>query len=185
MPGSPLRGAWLAVCLAASPLAAQEPPAAPPAQDSAAAPAGAAQEADLVFEREVFSYPVFQRRNPFLPLLGNESGPRYEQIELRGIIYSADDPTQSVALLALRGRIQQQIQSQVQRDITAQQQGTAPVQDTIYIPDPAQRLRVGQSWGNVRVLQIQRDHVVVEVTEFGLTEQQILRLPIRRQGGPS
>lgn len=174
---APSRGAALAgvlVLLLGSPTSAQEPRSGPPSQRTS--------EADLVFEREVFRYPAFQRRNPFQELLGDEGGPRFEQIVLRGIIYS-DAPGESVALLSLRGQAAQQIQQQVQQRIQQQEAGTAPPADTIFIPQPARRLRVGQSWGNVRILQIQPDHVVVAVTEFGVTEQRTLTLPTRRQGG--
>ena len=44
-------------------------------------------------------------------------------------------------------------------------------------------LKVGQSIGNVRVIEIRREQVVVEVEEFGLTEQKIMQLETRRLGG--
>jgi hypothetical protein len=49
-----------AAVLAAFPVVghAQTPPPGPP------------PEPELVFEREIFQYPAFQRRNPFLPLEG-------------------------------------------------------------------------------------------------------------------
>jgi hypothetical protein len=143
-----------------------------------------AEEGDLVFEREVFRYPTFQRRNPFRPLVGDEAGPRFEQMELRGVIYS-DDPRQSVALLGLRGRVEQRLRQQVQRQIQQQDAGTAPPQmDTIVVPEASTRLKVGQTWGNVRVVQIARDHVVLDVTDFGLTERRTLAMMILRPGGP-
>jgi hypothetical protein len=37
----------------------------------------------------------------------------------------------------------------------------------------------------MRVARIQEDHVVLDVTEFGVTEQRTLRIVVRRQGGPS
>jgi hypothetical protein len=174
------RGRWIAsafaLALLAGTAAAQEaqPPAQPPAQ---AGP----PETELVFEREVYQYPSFARRNPFRPLIGDEGGPRYEDIALRGVIIS-DDPRESVALLGLRQRAEQQAAAQAQRQLQAQQQGTAPI-DTIVVREVTQRLRVGDSWGNVRVVQILRDHVIVNVEEFGLTEQRILRMPTRVQGG--
>ena len=79
MSGLQLLVALLAV---AAPVAAQETPA-PPGPPPA--------PAELVFDREVFEYPSFQRRNPFRTLVGNVAGgPRFEQIRLRGIIWSAD-----------------------------------------------------------------------------------------------
>jgi hypothetical protein len=47
------------------------------------------------------------------------------------------------------------------------------------------RLRAGQRWGNVRVVAIYRDRIVVDVTEFGLAERREMRLPTRSQGGSS
>lgn len=44
-----------------------------------------------VVEREVFTYPGSARRDPFEPLdAGEELGPRFEDLELSGIIYSPD-----------------------------------------------------------------------------------------------
>lgn len=138
-------GAAVAVVPAAS--AAQEPP------DSAAP----SEPAELVFEREVFDYPTYERRNPFRPLTGTAEGPRFELIQLRGIIFSPD-PRRSVALLGTG------------------EAGTDGGQ--------TRRIRVGESWGNVRVLEIHRDQIVVEVEEFGLTERRVLQLERRRgQGG--
>lgn len=139
---------------------AQEDGAAPPAaQDSTAEePARREQPAELVFEREVFQYPEFQRRNPFRVLLGDGSGPRFESMSVQGIIYSAEDRSGSMVLMrAGQAEAEQQAQSR--------------------------RLRLGETWGNVRVLEVRRTEVVVEVTEFGLTEQKIMRLPTRAQGG--
>jgi type II secretory pathway component PulC len=44
-----------------------------------------------VLERETFSYVAGGRRDPFRPLeAGDEIGPRFEDLELSGIIYSPD-----------------------------------------------------------------------------------------------
>lgn len=166
----------LAAALAAAPLAAQEGQAGPPPARPDTV------QAELVFEREVFQYPGFQRRNPFRVLVGNLAGPRFEQIELKGIIYS-QNPRESVALLSLRGQARQALLADVQQQEQAQSAGAAAAADTIVIYEPAQRLRVGESWGNVTILQIQRDHVVLQVEEFGMTDQRILRMPTRRLGG--
>lgn len=105
----------------------------------------------LVFEREVFAYPDYERRNPFRPLLGSlEGGPQFDRVRLLGIIYSSDR-SRSVALL-----------------------GSG---------EESRRLRVGESWGNTRVLEIRPEEVIVEVEEFGLTEQRVLELSRRRGGG--
>jgi hypothetical protein len=142
-------------------------------------------EVEMISEREVFHYPSFQRRNPFRPLVGSESGPRFEQVELRGILYDNTNSGRSVAILGLRAQAERQIQQIVQRQVQAQESTTAPRQDTIYVPEPTERLRVGQKWGNMRVAAINEDHIVLNVTEFGITEQRILRIVVRRQGGPS
>ncbi len=133
---------------------AQEPPATqPPATE-------------LVFEREVFIYPTFQRRNPFRPLSGGtQGGPRFEQLRLVGVIYS-DEPSASVAVIGT---------STVEYSEDA---STVTVQ-----PGQSWYLKVGQSVGNIRVVEIHREQVVVEVEEFGLTEQKIMQLQTRRLGG--
>jgi type II secretory pathway component PulC len=89
-----------ALLLAASPLAArQEPP--PDAQAAARAPLPTkARDIQLVFEREVFHYPVENRRDPFRSLADQEHlGPLFDDLTLRMIIFSSR-PGQSVALLA-------------------------------------------------------------------------------------
>ena len=67
-------------------------------QQAPPAPQGPPQSTDLVFEREVFQYPSFQRRNPFRTLVSGEQGPRFEQLRLMGVLHAAD-PTASVAVL--------------------------------------------------------------------------------------
>jgi hypothetical protein len=161
------------------------PPESVAAQRGEGAAAPAPGEVEMVSDREVFRYPGFQRRNPFRPLLGDEGGPRFEQVELRGIIYDRSGDGRSVAILALRAQAERQIQQIVQRQIRAQESSSALQQDTIYVPESTERMRLGQRWGNMRVARIEEDHVVLSVTEFGITEQRILRVPVRRQGGPS
>ena len=78
------------VALSAAPLAAQQAgaPAAPPATAVKAAPTVASGEPALIFDREVFSY-AGGRRDPYTALVGkNDAGPRFEDLTLRGIIYS-------------------------------------------------------------------------------------------------
>lgn len=69
-------------------------------------PAQPASEIELVYEREVFGYASQNRRDPFRPLTDSDAmGPRFEELSLRGIIYSTGQG-RSVALLAdNRGRI--------------------------------------------------------------------------------
>lgn len=144
-----------------------------------AAPAGAAGQqgqpqrdaprpdtAELVFEREVFTYPQFERRNPFRPLVTGEGGPRFEELALLGVIHSGDADA-SVALLAT--------------GVTVSEGGSVSVsgQGQTY------RVRQGQSLGNIRVLDIQPTRVVLEVTEFGMTEQRSLELNRPGEGDSS
>lgn len=120
---------------------------------------------DLKAEREVFEYPVFERRNPFKPLGGGEGeGPRYEQMQLDGIIFSTE-PGRSVALLSAGAGTR----------VTSI--GTQDVRGR------SRRVRAGDSWGNVRVVEIRRDMIVVDVEEFGLSERREMRLQTRGQGG--
>lgn len=142
-------------------------PGAVRAQEQTPPPAQAQQQAtELVFEREVFTYPTFQRRNPFHALAGGtQGGPRFEELRLEGIIYS-DDPSASVAVLGT---------STVEYSDDA---STVTVQ-----PGRSWYLKVGQSIGTIRIVEIHREQVVVEVEEFGLTEQKIMQLQTRRVGG--
>jgi hypothetical protein len=75
-----------------APATAATPAAVAPAAAAPAAPAAradSAAEPKLIFDREVYSYPAGPRRDPFTPLVGeNDAGPRFEDLELRGIIYS-------------------------------------------------------------------------------------------------
>lgn len=123
------------------------------------------QETNLVFEREVFSYPSFERRNPFATLLANPAGgPRFEQMRLEGIIFS-EAPGQSIALMSA-GRM-----GAPNPDAPGRAVGQSA------------RLRVGEQWGNVRVREIRRNQIVVDVEEFGLIERRTMELPTRGQGG--
>ncbi len=133
--------------------AAQEQP--PPVQQRP-------DSAVLVFEREVFFYPQYERRNPFRSLAsGRESGPRFEEVALIGIVFSPN-PDLSMAVLGPRAQ-----------GGGGEQQG----------PALTFRVRRGDSLGNFRILEIQPTRVVVEVEEFGLTEQRIMELRRPGQGG--
>lgn len=122
-----------------------------PRQSAAARPDSAA----LVFEREVFNYPTFARRNPFQPLSAmSASGPDFESLRLNGVTYS-EDPALSVASLGVGTP-------------TASGSGSGGFQ--------GYRVRVGQTIGNATVLAIQRMHVVFSVEEFGVREQRTLEV---------
>ncbi len=148
--------------------------AAPVAAQQGSGPPGA-DTTRLVFEREVFQYPEYARRNPFRPLLTTEDGgPRFERLRLLGVLFS-EEPGQSVALLSAAG---------------AGQGAAAPVVDEDGVEVRQQltfRVRVGQRVGNTTILRIEPKRVIVEVEEFGLREERELTLPIRgagQGGGP-
>ena len=151
---TPVRGLQFAATalLVAAPLVGQEDPA----QGGPAGPP--APPTELVFEREVFRYPAFERRNPFRALVGNlAGGPRFEQISLRGIIWSAE-PGLSMALFGT---------------------GIVGAGASVEGGPSSKRLRVGETWGNTTVVEIERDLVVVQVEEFGLTERKVFELTRR------
>ena len=133
---------------------AQDPP--PPTEPPA--------ETELAFEREVFAYPLFQRLNPFRPLLATDTGgPRYERLRLSGVIYSeiagrsVATVSTSIATLAEDGTV------------------TADVGDSYY-------LKVGQTIGNTTVVEIGPESIEVDVEEFGMTDRKTMRL-LRPPGG--
>lgn len=52
---------------------------------------GAVSDSILGYEREVFDYSAGGRRNPFRPLTAfNTGGPRFEDLELTGIVHSPE-----------------------------------------------------------------------------------------------
>ena len=157
------RMTWSAVlavsaALSAAPAAeAQDPPAQPPARQPS--------DTELVFDREVFSYPSFTRSNPFRALVaGAAGGPRFEQLTLVGIIYSPD-PSVSLAHLTTGS-------------ITVAEDGTrsATEGDSYY-------LRAGDSVGTVTVRTIYRDRIDVTVTEFDEQIPRTMTFVSRRPGG--
>ncbi len=143
------------VAVSATSVEAQDPPQ-PPQQ----------QEAQLVFEREVFDYPSFTRRNPFRPLSGPGGSLRFDDLSLIGIMY-APDGANSVAVVSTGG-------------VTVNEDGTtAPVEgDAFY-------LKVGERIGNATIIEIRRDAVVVDVQEFDAVERRTMNFVSRRQGGTS
>ncbi len=141
-------GVSLALLVLAGPAEAQQPRPG----GSAGAQAAPADTVELIFEREVFEYPTFQRRNPFRPLTGDDAGPRFEELALLGVILSGDG-VGSVALLGPRGT-------------TAARGATARTW----------RVRQGDSLGNVRVVAIRQREILVEVDEFGVRETRVLEL---------
>ncbi|MEX2470607.1 MAG: hypothetical protein WEA34_00405 [Gemmatimonadota bacterium] len=123
-----------------------------------------AEETELVFEREVFQYPSFTRPNPFVALDDDSAGPRFEQLSVIGIMHS-QNPSASVAVLSTGG-------------VSVAQDGTvSPVEGDAYY------LRVGQRLGNVTIVEIHPERVVVDVEEFGLLDRRTLVFNSRREGG--
>jgi hypothetical protein len=109
---------------------------------------------ELVYDREVFAYPLYDRRNPFQPLTGQASvGPRFEDLVLMGQIL-ASNPATSIALVGAR--------------LPGTRGGDAPSR--------TYRLRVGDVVGNMRVLEIRERSIVLEVEEFGVRETRVLEL---------
>lgn len=83
---------------AAAPAQAQQD-AAPAAPPEAPAPAAQAGDPQLVFEREVFEYPGRARRDPFMPLTGENAGILFSDIKLHMILFD-DDPRRSIVAVS-------------------------------------------------------------------------------------
>ena len=122
-------------------------------------------ETQLVFDREVFAYPAFTRRNPFLALAATDAGPRFEQLSLIGIMYDDRDANASVAVVSTGG-------------VAVAADGT-----TAAVAGDAYYLKVGEQIGNITVVEIHRDRVVVDVDEFDARERETMTFVSRRQGG--
>lgn len=140
-------------------------PADAAAQDAAQQQARAGG-AELTFDREVFVYPRFTRRNPFLSLVGADggAGPRFESLTLIGIMYSPT-PGLGVAVVSTGG-------------VTVNPDGTmSPVEGDSW------NLKVGEQIGNTTVVEIRRDAVVVDVEVFDQVERHTMTFVSRREGG--
>lgn len=128
----------------------------------------------LTFEREVFVYPEYERRNPFKTLLSADGGgPRFESLLLLGILYSPF-PGESIALFG-----------EGTRSIIPATANT-PQTVTVDITGGTYRVRAGATLGNLTVRTIDRLEVTIEIVEFGITETRTLLLPrgTSGQGGP-
>ena len=139
-------------------------------QDAAAQ--ATADSLTLAFEREVFTYPDYARRNPFRSLLGGDEGPRFESLLLLGILYSPF-AGESIALFA-----------EGTRSVTPATAGV-PETSTVEVTGGTYRVREGARVGNgnVTVRTIETDQVNIEVEEFGLYESRIMLLPRATSGG--
>ena len=128
----------------------------------------------LAFEREVFSYPEYERRNPFRTLVSADGGgPRFENLLLLGILYSPF-AGESIALFG-----------EGTRTVTPSS-GNVPETVTVDLTGGTYRVREGATLGNLTVRTIDRLQVTIELVEFGLTESRTLLLPrgVPGQGGP-
>ncbi len=121
-------------------------------------------DVELVYEREIFSYPSFTRRNPFLALEGTAGGPRFEQMTLIGILYSTE-PSASVAIISTG-------------TVTVAADGSMSG-----VEGDAYYLKVGQSIGNTTVVEIRRDAVIVDVEVFDAVERNTMNFVSSREGG--
>jgi hypothetical protein len=89
--------ALLALTAAVVPVQAQQDAA----QQTPETPVAMAQAGDprLVFEREVFAYPGRARRDPFMPLTGQNAGILFSDVQLRMILYD-ENPGRSIVAVS-------------------------------------------------------------------------------------
>ena len=114
-------------------------------------------------DREVFVYPGGDRRDPFeRPVPGNSAGARFEDLRLIGVIHSSN-ARESVALVSSRTAVPAA--------------ATATGERTL-------RLRQGVVLGDMRVVRVEREYVILEIRRFGAAEQRQLHLsrPTGRAG---
>jgi hypothetical protein len=138
---------------------AQNPQQAPPGQPPA--------QTDLILRREVFNYPGFARRNPFVAVTSVAEGEvSASELRLIGVILDRD-PARSVAILGT--------------SIATLQEGSGSLQ--VSQPGAAYYLRRGESLGNITLVEIHEDHVVVDVQEFGLVDRLTISLETGIPGG--
>ncbi len=136
------------------------------AQDPTPPPTPPSAPAELVFEREVFTYPSFTPRNPFRPLdAADQGGPRFEALSLIGIMYSSD-PRAGVAVLSTGG-------------VTVAQDGTMAA-----VEGEAFNAKVGDKIGNTTIVEIRRDAVIVDVEIFDSVERHTMTFVSRIGGTP-
>ncbi len=115
----------------------------------------------MVFEREVFTYPAGERRNPFLPARDPSThGPRIEDTRLLGIVHHPEAAYSLVVLAIAAG-------SGGLHDTPGAGPGTGRA--TV-------RLRLGGVLGDLRIAQIHEDHVVVEADRPEGTASQVLAI---------
>lgn len=103
---------------------------------------------NVVFNREVYSYPRSGRRDPFASLItSGDIRPILADLEIVGIIY---DPSGRGSVATLK-------------DISTNE---------IY------RVRVGSVFGRMRVSAIRQREVALAIDEFGFTRQEVLSITV-------
>jgi len=129
--------------------------------------AGDVSATTMVFEREVFTYPAGERRNPFLAARDlSTHSPRIEDTRLLGIVHHPDSAYSLVVFgfAAGLGGL---------RDSPGAGPGTG--RTTV-------RLRLGGVLGGLRVVQIHKDRVVVEADRPEGTASHVLAIPRPEEG---
>ena len=156
------RAAWLLLVLLAAACGGAEEasefdedgnplPGTPAAAAAAAAAAARPQlqvlaDVDTVILREVFTYGGGSR-DPFVSLLGTSvSGPELTDLELTGIYYMKDNPSQSVAVLRER------------------------------VSNRRHSVRAGQRLGRMYVAEVGIQDVWFTIDDFGVTRREMLTL---------
>jgi hypothetical protein len=108
---------------------------------------------NIIFNREVYSYPRGGRRDPFASLITTgDIRPILADLEIVGIILDGTGRN-SVATL---------------RDVSTSE---------IY------RVRVGSTFGRMRVTAIRQREVSLAIDEFGFTRQEVLSITVPSRGG--
>lgn len=108
---------------------------------------------NIIFNREVYSYPRSGRRDPFASLItSGDIRPILADLEIVGIILDGTGGN-SVATL---------------RDVSTSE---------IY------RVRVGSTFGRMRVTAIRQREVALAIDEFGFTRQEVLSINVPSRGG--
>jgi hypothetical protein len=134
---------------------AQRRPATPPrpARPEIAPPELARDSAgNIVFNREVYTYPRASRRDPFQSLItSGDVRPLLADLEVGGIMF---DPTGRNSLATLKDKSTGELY----------------------------RARVGSVFGRMRVTAITRYSVTIAIDEFGSTRQEVLSTNAPRGG---
>lgn len=131
--------------------------------------AGHVSATTMAFEREMFTYPAGERRNPFLPQRDlSAHGPRIENTRLLGIMHHPDSAYSLVVLgfaAGLDGR----------PGAPAAEAGPGTGRATV-------RLRLGGVAGGLRIVRIHKDRVVVESDRPEGTASHVLAIPRPAEG---